>query len=148
MLERAKSVIGTAAAAAMICATALTASVPVANAQPAYQDGMVQTVGWHPAKKRNWKHNNWHYYNGHYYNGHYDNDWVGPAIGFGAGVLFGSILAQPYYRYSAPRYVAPGYGYDGYPSADAYCHAKYRSYNSYTKTYTGFDGKRHYCRIP
>ncbi len=148
MLEPAKSVSGIAASTAIICATALTAA-PAANAQPGYQYGTVQTVDWHPKKKGNWKKKTGKHGNWKHYGGYHDNDWVGPAIGFGAGVLFGSILAQPYYyRYSAPRYVAPGYGYYGYPNADAYCHAKYRSYNSYTKTYTGYDGKQHYCRIP
>jgi len=141
MLARPKSVIGAVVATAMLSATSLTA-VP-ASAQPGYQQSMVQTVGWHPKKHGTWKHGDWKHHGGDHH-----NDWVGPAIGFGAGVLFGSILAQPYYGYPAPRYVAPGYGYYGYPTADAYCHAKYRSYNFYTKTYTGYDGKQHYCRIP
>lgn len=47
------------------------------------------------------------------------NRWVGPAVGFGAGVLVGSAIAansrayygpppyDPYYVYPAPAYVAP-----------------------------------------
>jgi len=147
MSGRAKSVIGAVAATATVCAAALT-PVPAASAAAGYQADLLQTVDWHPSNKGKWKKGNWKHGNWKHHGGYHDNDWVGPAIGFGAGVLFGSILAQPYYGYPAPRYVAPGYGYYGYPTADAYCHAKYRSYNSYTKTFTGYDGKQHYCRIP
>jgi hypothetical protein len=104
-----------------------------------------------PAAADRWKQNfsrggggggghNW--YHGGYYYPHYNygyNFW-GPALGFGAGAFFGYVLSQPYYyapRY-APRY-APVYG------SDAYCKAKYRSYNSNTGTYTGYDGRQHRC---
>jgi hypothetical protein len=144
MWERAKSVIGGVAAAAMVGATALT-PVP-ADAQPGYQQSMVQMVGWDPKHHGDWNGgNNWNQNNWNHHDGHHHNDWVGPAIGFGAGILLGSILAQPHYG-PAPRYVAPAYGYYSYPTADAYC--QYRTYNSYTKTYIGYDGEQHYCRIP
>ena len=65
------------------------------------------------------------YFNYGYWGGFY-NDWYAP-------------------RYYAPRYYyvpryAPKYG-----SRDAYCHARYRSYNARTGSYTGYDGKQHRC---
>lgn len=45
------------------------------------------------------------------------------------------------------RYIAPSARVAfGYPSWNAYCRSKYRSYNALTGTYTGFDGKQHACR--
>lgn len=131
-----KSTIGAVAVATMIAAGSLVA--PSASAEPGYYGAKVYQVDnrWRGGKNwnRNWSGNR--YYN-RGWNGNY---WVGPAIGFGAGVLLGSALTAPRY---APRYYAPAYG-----SRDAYCHRKYRSYNSYTGTYTGYDGRQHYCRIP
>lgn len=78
------------------------------------------------------------YKHGHgYWNG---NDWVGPLIG---GMVIGGMLAAPYYGYGyAPYYAPPRYRYG---SRDAYCHARFRSYSSYTKLYLGFDGQYHRC---
>jgi hypothetical protein len=101
--------------------------------------------GW----KQNWNrgggggHYSYRYYpryNNYYYPRYNYGYYWGPAFGFGAGVLFGTLLAQPRYYY-VPR--APVYG-----NRDAYCHRKYRSYNSRTGTFTGYDGRQHYCRIP
>ncbi|HET7716068.1 MAG TPA: BA14K family protein [Bauldia sp.] len=138
MLRYAKSAIGGVAVATMIAAGSVIAAPP-ANAEPGVYGGEVIKVGgWKSGKywNRNWNRGNWN--NGNWNNG---NWWVGPAIGFGAGVLLGSALSQPRYYYAPPpvRY---------YGDRDAYCHAKYRSYNSYTGTYTGYDGRQHYCRIP
>jgi hypothetical protein len=134
-----KSTIGGVAVAMMIAAGSLVA--PPASADPGYYGAEVYQVGnrWKGGKNwnRNWSGNR--YYN-RGWNGNY---WVGPAIGFGAGVLLGSALTAPRYYAPAPRYYAPAYG-----NRDAYCAQKYRSYNPYTGTYTGYDGRQHYCRIP
>jgi hypothetical protein len=134
-----RSAIGAVAVATMIVAGSLVA--PAASAEPGFYGAKVYQVDnrWRGGKNwnRNW--NGGGYYN-RGWNGGYGNYWVGPAIGFGAGVLLGSVLTAP--RYYAPRYYAP------VGNRDAYCHQKYRSYNSYTGTYTGYDGRQHYCRIP
>lgn len=84
-----------------------------------------------------------HYsYHGYYYP-HYDYGFWGPAFGFGMGAFFGYALAQPYYYY-VPRYYIPRYA-PAYGSRDAYCRARYRSYNPNTGTYTGYDGRQHRC---
>jgi hypothetical protein len=136
-----KSTVGGVALATMLAATSFVAAP--ASAGPAYYGAEVHQVGnrWKGGKNwnRNWNGNR--YYN-RGWNGGYNN-WVGPAIGFGAGVLLGSALTAPRYYAPAPRYYAPAYG-----NRDAYCHQKYRSYNSRTGTYTGYDGRQHYCRIP
>jgi len=73
--------------------------------------------------------------------------------GFGAGLAFGTLMAAPYYgSYYAPRYYAPRayyapryYAAPRYSSRVAYCKARFRSYNVATRTYLGYDGRRHYC---
>lgn len=51
----------------------------------------------------------------------------------------------PYYgRYYVPRYVGP-VGYDA-PDWEAHCFSRYRSFDPYSGTYLGRDGRRHYCR--
>jgi len=94
--------------------------------------------------------------------------WVGPAIGFGAGVAVGNALAAPYYDYG-PDYgyedgpgpyaygpPADDYGAGPYPyrppayaynngDADAYCASRFRTYDPYSHTYMGYDGFRHHC---
>lgn len=138
-----KSTIGGVAVATMIAAESVVA--PPASAEPGFYGAKVYQVDnrWRGGKNwnRNWNGGHYHYYNGYHYNGWYNNYWVGPALGFGAGVLLGSALAAP--RYYAPRYYAPAYG-----NRNAYCAQKYRSYNPYTGTFTGYDGRQHYCRIP
>ena len=145
MLKLIRSAVTGAAMAATIAAGSLV-SAPAANAEPGIYGAEVIKVGGHGWKGGNNWNRNWngggHYNYGHYNYGHYNygwnnNWWVGPAIGFGAGVLLGTALAQP-------RYYAPPARY--YGNRDAYCHSKYRSYNSYTGTFTGYDGRQHYCR--
>jgi len=78
-------------------------------------------------------HNNYGYYNYYprfnYFNygywGGFYNDWYAP-------------------RYYVPRYYYPRYA-PNYGTRDTSCHARYRSYNSRTGTYTGYDGKQHRC---
>src|SRR5204863_7430396 len=59
------------------------------------------------------------WYGGHYWHGGYGG-WYGPAIGFGAGLAFGSLLARPYYYprpyYAQPYYAQPYYGTPYYGS--------------------------------
>ena len=129
MLKLTRSAIGGVAVATMIAAGSLVA-VPAANAEPGLYGAKVYKVGsrsWKGGKNwnRNWNgggHYNYGRWNNNWNYG-WNNYWVGPAIGLGAGVLLGSALAQP--RYYAPRYAPVG-------NRDAYCHQKYRSYNSYT----------------
>jgi len=76
----------------------------------------------------------------------------GAAAGaFIAGAIIGGIIASqpgyyyyPYYGY--PYY--PRYVYRPYPSYDAaiaYCMRRFRSYDPYSMTYLGYDGRRHPC---
>lgn len=138
MLNLTKTTIG-AAVAAMIAAGPLS-TVPSANAEPTYANGMVQQVrdngkpgNWNGnGRPGNWNHGgNWNHRP--YYRGN-NNNWVGPAIGLGTGLVIGSMLAQP-------RYAAPAYS-----NWDAYCSSKYRTYKPWTGTYTGYDGREHRCR--
>lgn len=95
------------------------------------------------------------------------DSWVGPAIGFGAGVGIGSALAAPHYSYGSNYYsygpdyysYGPYYGYQPEPYAygpprrayrayvdpDAWCASRFRSYDPYSHTYLGYDGFRHSC---
>ena len=57
-----------------------------------------------------------------------------------AGIIGFALGAAVANSYSAPRY-SGGTDYD-------YCARKYRSWDPYSKTYLGYDGRRHYCRIP
>ena len=143
MSTKIKSAVVALAVAAMVAAGSITA-VPAAQAEPSFHGAQVHQVGGKNWKKgwnnnRNWNRGGW---NGRYYNnrGWNGNNWVGPAIGLGAGVIIGSMLAAP--RYAPP----PARAY--YGDRNAYCAQKYRSYNPYTGTYTGYDGRQHYCRIP
>ena len=83
------------------------------------------------------RHNSHRYYSSRrHHHRHHD------GFPFAAGIVgfaLGSALAN---SYSAPRY------YGGGDSQDAYCARKYRSYDPYSNTFMGYDGRRHYCRIP
>jgi hypothetical protein len=131
MLNMRKTTTGVALAAALA-----TTAVAVAPAQAGYQDpsfvttaasnGYVQNVAWH-------RHHHWHG----------RNDWVAPLIG---GMVIGGLLAAPYYGYGPAYgpYYAPRHHYY-YGNHDAYCHARFRSYNSATGLYFGYDGRFHRC---
>ena len=49
---------------------------------------------------------------------------------------------------TGPRFLRPSpkVRYNG--NRDAYCHAKYQSYNSITGKYTGYSGRTHTCVVP
>lgn len=77
---------------------------------------------------------------------------AGVAAGLATGLLLGGIIAsqQPYYydgpyAYYPPVY-GPVYGAPYPPGWEAYCFSRYRSFDPYSGTYLGFDGRRHYCR--
>ena len=69
----------------------------------------------------------------HYHRG---NDGFPLALGI-IGLAVGAAVAN---SYSAPHY------YGG--SNNDYCARKYRSWDPYSRTYLGYDGRRHACRIP
>jgi hypothetical protein len=136
-----KSLVGGLAVAAMVAVSSV-ASVPAASAYPSIRNAPVELVA-QKNRGKNWRNNdNWrnNWRHGHRHgNG---SGWVAPLGLFGAGVIVGTIInngppvRSTYYRY----------GYKGYPSRNAYCHARYRSYNSYTGLYLGYDGQYHRCR--
>lgn len=88
------------------------------------------------------------HHDGHWRHRHHRR-WVGPGIGFGTGLLFGSALAAPYYYdepyydyYEEPRV----YSYAGRsPDEIAYCRSRFKSYDVRSGTYLGYDGERHPC---
>lgn len=58
--------------------------------------------------------------------------------------------ASPFWLYTAPLYVDPGYGYGYGDYGDSHsvaCEARYRSYDRYSDTFMGYDGFRHRCLI-
>lgn len=71
----------------------------------------------------------------------------GPGVGFGTGLVLGGALFAPrYYYYDDPDpYVAYPYRSYPYDPQVAYCMQRYKSYDPYSRTYLGFDGRRHRC---
>ncbi|HZS65200.1 MAG TPA: BA14K family protein [Xanthobacteraceae bacterium] len=84
------------------------------------------------------------------------------AVGAVGGFLLGSAIfghqyyGYPRYYYGYPQYYyapgpayyypPPGYYYGRpYDPAIAYCMRRFRSYDPYSMTYLGFDGRRHRC---
>ncbi len=82
------------------------------------------------------------------------------VIGLAAGALIAGALSQP----SQPSYIAPSPSYNPpvnyYPAPPAqykgsaqpwtkawyqYCTSRFRSFNSQTGTYRGYDGQDHFC---
>jgi hypothetical protein len=80
------------------------------------------------------RHDSRRYYSSRRHRHH--NDGLPFAAGI-VGFALGTALAN---SYSTPRY------YGG--SDDSYCARKYRSWDPRSRTYLGYDGRRHYCRIP
>lgn len=81
------------------------------------------------------RHNSHRYYSSRRHNHHDGFPFAAGIVGFALGAAVAN-------SYSAPRY------YGGGNSNDSYCARKYRSWDPYSKTYMGYDGRRHYCRIP
>lgn len=80
---------------------------------------------------------------------------VAGIFGLATGAIIAGALAPPVYPV-APHRVAPHH-YRVAPhrvapvhtrSDIAYCSRKYRSFDPVSFTYLGYDGRRHYCRIP
>src|SRR5690606_2445069 len=80
-------------------------------------------------------------------------------VGLAAGALIGSALSRPaptYYVYDEPGYVVrPARRYRSVTYAGSiepwtrdwyeYCSDRYRSFNARTGTFTGYDGRQHFC---
>ena len=100
MLSKARAAIGALAVAAVVAAGSV-AAAPQAQAGSGFYGAQVHQVG---GKKNYWNNRYRNNYRPRYYNNGWNNNWwVGPAIGFGAGVLLGSALTAPrYYAPSAP----------------------------------------------
>jgi hypothetical protein len=78
------------------------------------------------------------------------NNGAGIAAGIIGGMIMGGIVAsQPHYY--PPYYYSPyAYypAYQPYPlgaGAVAYCAQRFKSYDPYSMTYLGYDGRRHPC---
>ena len=130
--------------------TGASAATPRVSAPAAVETGApIEQVDRRGSKHRKWKrhsrshghdrhYSKRHRHNSHrYYSSrrHHHNNGLPLAAGI-IGFALGTAVANS----SAPRY------HGG--SNDAYCARKYRSWDPYSKTYLGYDGRRHYCRIP
>lgn len=72
-------------------------------------------------------------------------------FGLATGALAAGALAPPpvYHHRVVPHRVAPHRVAPHYSAADiAYCARKYRSFDPVSFTFLGYDGRRHFCRIP
>lgn len=73
----------------------------------------------------------------------------GLAIGLGAGILGSAIVDSNRRNYYDDGYRRPHYRHRGWVGSQAwvdYCYSKYRSFDEYSGTYMGYDGRRHACR--
>ena len=88
-----------------------------------------------------------------YWNGHrgyrerragyrYRNGYWYPLAAFAAGAIIGGAIAQPRAVPVAPR--AAGLN----PRHYSWCHARYRSYDSYSNTFQPYNGPRRQCLSP
>ncbi|MET0600049.1 MAG: BA14K family protein [Mesorhizobium sp.] len=100
-----------------------------------------------------WRYNNYRYNN--YYR-HNNGDAVAAGvIGLATGAIIGGLMAQP--RYAEPVYVDPPVRYYEQPvyvgrSLEPwsrgwyrYCQNRYRSFDPQSGTFTGYDGRQHFC---
>jgi BA14K-like protein len=71
----------------------------------------------------------------------------GPAlVGLGVGTVIGSALFAPRV-YAAPPPVYADYGPPAWtPEWYTYCAQRYRSFNSHTGYFTGYDGQPYFCQ--
>ena len=136
--------------------TAASAAAPRVSAPATVEVGTkVEQVDRRGSKR--WKHSRYgghkrHYSDNRHYSGkrhysrhrnysrhrhyHRGNDGFPLALGI-IGLAVGAAVAN---SYSTPRY------YGG--SNTDYCARKYRSWDPRSRTYLGYDGRRHACRIP
>jgi BA14K-like protein len=92
-----------------------------------------------------------------YYHGHGGSNWGAGLLGFGVGAIVGSALTPrevyvvPDDDYYEPAYGPAGYG-PGYgpppwtPEWYTYCAQRYRSFNSHTGYFRGYDGLPYFCQ--
>lgn len=137
MPRKARAAIAGVAGAAMLAAGS-TVVTPPAAAQPTsfHLAPEVETIGWKRSQKwyKHWRGGQApRHHRGRFHDFDDDNDFIGPVIGLGAGLIIGSMLARQGF--------APGYS-----SRDARCAARFRSYDPVSNTYLGYDGRRHICR--
>ncbi len=64
------------------------------------------------------------------------------ALGVLSGLVVGGIIANSSRR---PEVYARPAGQSDHVN---WCYRRYRSYNARTDTYTGYDGRQHYCNSP
>ena len=134
MFGKTRTVIAAVTAGAMLAVSSL-AAAPVAEAKSGAHV-MHRGGNWHG-------HGNWH--GGGCWNcgGWGWGGWWGPAVGFGTGLLVRLDADRPALL-SAPTTVRATTR-PRYRSGVAYCQSRFRSYNVYTRTYTGYDGLQHRC---
>ncbi len=65
------------------------------------------------------------------------------ALGVFGGFVAGAIITNPNRRQVV--HVRPARGSRAHVN---WCVRRYRSYNIYTDTFTGYDGRQHYCNSP
>lgn len=112
------------AKAALIVGTSLCLTAPAFSAST-----LVQTTTASPTVEEvQWRRH--HHWRGHHPRWRHSGDrWVGPAIGFGTGLIIGNALAQS----------------RGYDRSVQYCMQRFKSYDPASGTYLGYDGNRHPC---
>jgi hypothetical protein len=152
-IQMKKILTGTLAAAAIAAAIALSGAGPAAAqvagariathadnagtlATPVQWRGRRVYPGWRGPGWRRWGYGpGWRYRRGW--------GWWGPGA-VATGVIIGGALAAPRYYYGppGPAYYGPGPAYD---DAVAYCTRRFKSFDPYSMTYLGYDGRRHPC---
>ena len=105
---------------------------------------------WRGGHRGHWRGGHW---GGGYY-GHrgFDYGFGLGAFGLATGLLLGSQLGYyggGYYGngYYGGGYYGNGYYGGGYDDYDLACARRYRSYDPHSKTFLGYDGYRHPCRL-
>ena len=133
--------------------TGASAAAPRLSAPAAVETGVpVQLVDRRGHSKK-WKkysrsrHHDRHFSKRHHYKSHryyssrrYHHRHHHDGFPLAAGIIGFALGAAVANSYSAPAY------YGG--SNSDYCARKYRSWDPYSRTYLGYDGRRHACRIP
>jgi BA14K-like protein len=121
--------------AAMVGLSALSLSGPA-------EAGHGWGTGWGTGWGDRW-HGGWGWYGPGY--------WGAGLIGFGVGAAVGAALTAPAYVGPPPPIaygpVAGAYGPPAWtPAWYTYCAQRYRSFNSHTGYFTGYDGQPYFCQ--
>jgi hypothetical protein len=110
--------------------------------------------GWNGNWNNNWN-PNW-YRNGHWYGPRYHYRYPGYNYYYGGfwypwpwwSNVWNLQIGENYGYWNGGYNYNSGY-YSGYGKRHvAWCMGRYRSYNAYTNTFTGYDGRRHRCNSP